>query len=103
MIWNGKRYGKLQTYKKRGEDDYILVDEANWWYEGCYAIVSAVCEIQSPEQRRGCQEIHLTLSGIRSVMLNRDYYPISQRKMRQRKGGQKWIDAFHTWFEEGIS
>jgi len=102
MIWNGKRHNGIQTFRKRGEEDYLLVylDDG---YHTRYGYVYP-CEGELFTHPRD-DTVTLALGEVGASILRRDYYPVSHNKLKQlakrtRVDSKPWLEAFEQVFED---
>ncbi len=102
MLWNGKRYNGIQTFKKRGEEDYLLVylDDG---YHTLYGYVYPYEGELFTHPRDGT--VTLALGKVGASILHQDYYPVSHNKLKQlaqrtRVDNKPWLEAFEQVFVE---
>ena len=90
MIFNGKRYNGLLFYKKKGENEYILVDHNKVFSDSfgslCFECVAPVGEGLS---------LGVCTSSVSVSVLAFDYYYIVTTKVPL-----SWINAFRPYIEE---
>jgi len=86
MIIDRKRYKGLQTYKEKGKDSYLLIDESNFVFEDTNTIFFGKGPI-----------IDLEIDSIGDISPSRSYidlncYPVSWAKLPER-----WQNKFREY------
>ena len=97
MIWNGKRYVGLQLYKKRGENDYLLVYLYDSHISPEGLIYMSLGELFTEPRENEVTPAHGQVSG---KILREYYYPISQRQMKEIKGSEKCEKVLNREFQD---
>ncbi len=86
MIWNRKSYPRIQIYKLKGKDDFILVDLETMEYLG---------ELFT-HPKPG--EVTMSMGTTDWKFLTEECYPVSQKRLRRFKDSEKWEKAFQEHY-----
>ena len=94
MIWNGKRYKGIQIYKVKGEDDFILVDHNTSAPGFGPEYLGELLTHPYPDK------VTPAHGSTDHTFLSQNCYPVSQRRLREFKDSEKWIEMFQKhWFD----
>jgi hypothetical protein len=86
MIIDKKRHKGLQTYKEKGKDSYLLIDESNFVFENNKVIYFGKGPI-----------IDLEINSIGDISLSRSYLDLNCYPVSWAKIPEKWQNKFREY------